>query len=575
MLLKTLRKITDDNVSALKTPMITAVLEGFFVAAPYAILAMTLPDILRGRMDYPTFLLWYTALILVFVIRGVLSLKSYGGGMRAGYRIGAGIRLCLGEHLRRLSMGFFSDRNTGELVNRLFMNAAMVEQMVGHFLTQSITNICTAVFISIALFAMNPRMALIMVAALAVGLPLLLGLLRFVGRESEKKGRIMDRVNSGILEYLHGITVFRAFNVTGMGFKRLHTALDELRRFAIWFEIRGFAVALTYVMLLELGFVILLFSGLLFVRNGSLGAPEMIVFLVVSLRFYRPLHRFSENASLTRATFSGALSIEKIFEYQPISGKDVALPDDFTICFDRVGFGYGSTEVLRDVSFTAPARSMTALVGPSGSGKSTLVRLVARFWDVNQGRITVGGKEIRTMAPDALLGKISMVFQDVYLFRDSIYNNIHIGNDHASREEVIEAARKAQCHDFIIRLPDGYDTQIGEGGATLSGGEKQRIAIARAMLKDAPIVLLDEATASLDPENDRLVQAAIDSLVTSKTLLVIAHRLHTVTAADQIVVLENGRIAETGRHSDLLEKEGLYARLWKEQQTPTGFGGKN
>jgi ATP-binding cassette subfamily B protein len=571
MLFNTLRKVTGDNLSYLHPPLIAAVLEGLFVAAPYGILAVMLLNILRGHMEAAAFWYWYAALVLSFVARALCSLISYGGGMRAGYKAGTAIRLHLGEHLRKLSMGYFAERNTGELVNRLFLNAEMVEKMIGHFLTQAITNVCTSLFVMIGLFWMLPKMAAVMVAPLLIGLPLLLGLFKLVGREIKKKGEITDRANSYILEYLHGIMVFKAFNVTGMGFKRLKKALDELRRFTIWFEVKGFTVALIYVSILELGFVALVFTGVSLVRAGSLGVPEMIVFLVVSLRFYRPLHRFAENASLTRATFSGARAIEDVFENEPISGDDVTPITDFTIRFDAVGFGYESTEVVKNVSFTAPERSMTALVGPSGSGKSTLVKLVARFWDVDRGRITIGDRDIRAMAPDVLLGNISMVFQDVYLFKDTILNNIRIGNDRAGRDEVIAAARKANCHDLIMNLPDGYDTVIGEGGATLSGGEKQRIAIARAMLKDAPIVLLDEATAALDPENDRLIQTAIDNLVKSKTLLVVAHRLHTVTAADQIVVLDEGRVVQKERHRDLLAGDGLYARLWREQQAPIGF----
>ena len=574
MFISTLKKITNGNISYLNAPVAAAVLEALFVAAPYALLALILPDILTGRMATATFGYWYMALLFCFAMRAFFSLKSYGGGMCAGYRMGAAIRLSLGEHLPKLSMGFFSKRDIGELVNRLFLNTEMVEQMVGHFLTQSITNICTSLFVMIALFLINPKMAAVMVAALGLGLPLLAGLLKFVGREIKKKGAITDRANSRILEYLHGIMVFKAFNVTGMGFERLKEALDDLRRFTIQLEIKGFTVALTYVAILELGFVVLVFAGIYFVKQNNLGIPEMIVFLVVSLRFYRPLHRFSENAALTRATFTGARAIEEIFDHKPIEGSDTTPVSDFTICFDSVGFGYKSSEVVSNVSFTAKQRSMTALVGPSGSGKSTLIKLAARFWDVDRGKITVGGKDIRTMAPEALLSNISMVFQDVYLFNDTIENNICMGKENAGRNEVMAAARKAQCHDLIMGLPQGYDTIIGEGGGTLSGGEKQRIAIARAMLKDAPIVLLDEATASLDPENDRLVQTAIDSLISSKTLLVIAHRLHTVTAADQIVVLDHGKIIQQGQHKELLAKNGLYARLWNEQQHPMGFGKK-
>jgi len=567
----TLSRVTDDNLDDLKPPMVYAVLEGLFAAIPFAVLACVLPDILAGRLTRQGFCYWYLVLLLTFAMRAVVALKSYHGGMVAGYRIGAAIRLHLGEHLRRLSMGFFSRHNTGELVNRLFQNVSLAEMMIGHFLTQSITNAGTSLFLLAGLLLIIPDLALILPVPLLIGLPLLWILFKLVGREGKKKLGIVDRANAYILEYLHGIVVFKAFNVTGMGFKRLQSALRQLQRFCIGFELKGFGIVLTYAAILELGFVVLMFTGVAFVLNGKLGKMEMFAFLVVALRVFRPLHRFAENASLTRHAFGGIRAIDKIFDQAPIDGSDETPLSDFTIRFDNVGFGYGAAQVIKQVNFTARERSMTALVGASGSGKSTLVRLIARFWDTNRGRITIGGRDIRTMAPDVLLGHISMVFQDVYLFQDTILNNIRIGNGKAGRQAVINAAKKARCHDFIMALPNGYDTVVSEGGATLSGGEKQRISIARAMLKDAPIVLLDEATASLDPENDSLVQLAIDNLVKSKTLIVIAHRLQTVTGADRIMVLDQGRVIQEGSHEQLLAREGRYRHMWNEQQEITGF----
>ena len=240
--------------------------------------------------------------------------------------------------------------------------------------------------------------------------------------------------------------------------------------------------------------------------------------------------------------------------------------------FDHVSFGYGKTEVLHDISLRFPARSVTALVGPSGSGKSTITRLAARFWDVNRGAVRLGGVDVRDMKSDEVLSRISVVFQDVYLFHDTVEGNIRMGKPDATQEEIIAAARAAACHDFIMALPDGYQTMVGEGGSTLSGGEKQRISIARALLKDAPIVLLDEATASLDPENEVLIQQAISALVAEKTVIVIAHRLQSIMSADNIVVLDEGQVAEQGTHEELLKRNGIYARLWAEQSQATSWG---
>ena len=570
-MIHTMQKVTGNNLGCIRRPFLSAVLEGFFIAAPYAVLAVVLSGILNGQMGAFRFWWLYAVMVLLFAVRFAFSLESNGGGMVAGYRVGGSIRQHLGEHLRTLPMGFFAQRDTGEVVNRLFHVVAMVEMMIGHFMTQAVRNVCTPFAVFVVLTRISLPMAGIMAAVLALALPFLGGLLRFVDKEGKKRVVMIDRSNSYILEYLHGINVLKAFNVAGMGFKRLDKALRELQHFSLWFEVKCFAVSLTYAAILELGFVALLFGGLALIRSGNLSIPGMIVFLVVSLKFYRPLHRLSENSALSRAAFGGVKAVEEIFDEPSIQGDVAAPPPDFTIRFENVGFGYGAKDVIGNVSFTARERSMTALVGPSGSGKSTLVKLIARFWDVDRGRVTLGGRDIKAMDPEALLAHISMVLQDVYLFHDTIANNIRFGKASATMDEVTAAAQKAQCHEFIAALPNGYDTVIGEGGTTLSGGEKQRISIARAIMKNAPIVLLDEATASLDPETDRLVQQAIDHLVQSKTLVVIAHNLATIAKADRIVVLEGGQVVQQGRHDDLLRQEGRYRRMWHEQQNLTGF----
>jgi ATP-binding cassette subfamily B protein len=572
---KTIRYIAGQNISYLKRPACYSLLEGLCIAAPYGVIALFLPDMLGSSLSEALFWHYYALILLFLGLRAFFAHKGYGGGMRAGYEAGTAVRLNLGEHLRKLSMGFFNDRNTGELANRLFENVGMLEMMISHFFTQAVAYLSTSLFMLIIMFFIYPLMTLVMLLPLILALPLLWGLLKMVGREGEKRIQKIDVANSYILEYLHGITVFKSYNLTGLGFERLAKALEELKAFSIRFEIKGFAVVLSYSALLETGFVLLIMVGIRLVQGGDMDLAALTVFLILSLRFYRPLHRFAENAALTRYAYTGAKAINEVLEVEEIpGGSSSANISKFDIRFDKVSFGYKEKKVIHDISFTAGEHSMTALVGPSGSGKSTLTRLIARFWEVDQGSIMVGGNDIRTISPDVLLGHISMVFQEVYLFNDTVYNNIRIGKDSAEPEEVTGAARIALCHDFIEALPHGYDTVIGEGGATLSGGEKQRIAIARAILKDAPIVLLDEATASLDPENDRLIQAAIDRLVRSKTLIVIAHRLHTIMAADRIVVLGDGEIMQTGTHPELIAQKGWYADMWREQQSEARLNSK-
>lgn len=570
-MIATLRKITGNNIDVLKRPLTCAFIEGLCIAAPYAILAIILPSLLRNSLAPSHFWWMYGVIILMFALRTACSFVSYGGGMVAGYRMGASIRLHVGEHLRTLPMGFFANHDIGELVNRLFFNVGMVEMMVSHFMTQAMAYVATPLGIAFVMLWLSPQMSGVVFIFLLVALLLLWGLLKLVDREGKRRIAMIDNTNAHILEYLHGITVLKAFNITGTGFKRLDKALRALQKFSIRFELKGFSVVLAYAAILEMAFVALIFVGMFLVRQGKIGVPEMITFLIISIRFSRPLHRFAENSALTRASFSGARAIEDILDTPSIAGIQLPSLQDFSVHFKDVTFRYEREDVIKKVTFTAPAQSMTAFVGPSGSGKSTLARLIARFWDIHHGSITIGGQNIAHMSPDALLEHMAMVFQDVYLFKDSIFNNIAFGKEGATKEEVIKAARLAQCHDFIMQLPGGYETVVGESGGTLSGGEKQRIAIARAILKNAPIILLDEATASLDPENDQLIQKAIDTLIRSKTLIVIAHRLHTIKMADNIVVLEKGKVVEQGQHEQLLRKKGLYARMWQEQQKPVGF----
>ncbi|KIX14277.1 ABC transporter ATP-binding protein [Dethiosulfatarculus sandiegensis] len=568
-MLKTIKNICGQDIGYLKSPLVYSVVEGALLAAPYIVLAFLLPGLLLAGQPDNEFWVSYGLIALFFALRIFVTRKSYSGGMQAGYRAGAAIRLNMGEHLRKLPMGFFSQRDTGELVNRLFQNVGMVEMMIGHFMSQAVSNLAAPLALLAFLLITAPFLSGVMLLTLVAAFPLFYVLIKMVDKDCDKRVQMLDVANSRILEYLHGITVFKAFNQTGMGFTRLARALAELRDFSIRFELKSFAASLVYSAVLEMGFVVLIYAGWQMIAGGMMEPYGLLIFLILALRFYRPLHRFAENAALTRGSFSGAKAIHQVFEEKeiPAPEKRPVELSNFEIRFDRVSFGYKGKKVLHDFSFVAPEKTMTALVGPSGSGKSTVTKLIARFWDVDQGAVKIGGVDARDLPPEILLGNMSMVFQDVYLFNDTILNNIRIGNPEASLEEVRKVAREALCHDFIEAFPKGYQTVIGEGGATLSGGEKQRIAIARAMLKNAPIVLLDEATASLDPENDRLIQKAVERLVKSKNLIVIAHRLHTIVKAGQIIVLEDGRITQKGDHEELIKQNGWYAQMWQEQKS--------
>jgi len=376
-----------------------------------------------------------------------------------------------------------------------------------------------------------------------------------------------------MLEYLDGIKNIKAFNLHGKKFVRLEKAFQNLKKQSIKQEAVAGPSVMLGIWFLNVGTALIMLAGISFVIAGTLSIPYFLFFLIIGTRMYDPLSRALISFIELSYYAISANRIKEVFDLKPLPEPAVSAKlSSHNVEFKNVWFRYRETDVLKDVSFSLPENSMTALVGPSGSGKSTITRLIARFWDVNQGEIMVGGRTVKKLKYSDLLANISMVFQDVYLFNDTILNNIKVGKANASMEEVVTAAKKARCHEFIEKLPHGYETMVGEGGATLSGGEKQRVSIARAILKDTPIILLDEATASLDPENELYIQEAIGELIKSRTLIVIAHRLSTITHANQILVLKEGEIVERGTHQELLAKDSsLYQGMWNEQRRAHGW----
>ena len=518
-----------------------------------------------------TRLWWIFGIMAVYMLVMALAERaSYRANFRGAYEMSASGRLSLAEHLRKLSLGFLSKRDPGDLSSMLVTDFMMAETGISHHLPQLMGAIVMPVLAFASLVWIDWRMAVSMFAALPLAL-----LVLWASTKAQRKlsGRqIQAKINAGnrLEEYLQGIRVMKAYNLIGDRFVRLRDAFAELRRACIRQEALLGPFVLLSITLVRAGLTMMVLCGTYLLLGGKLSILVFVLFLVVGSRVFDPLTSALTNFTEFRYFSIAGGRILSLMNEPEMKGEQQS-PAAGDIRFEHVSFAYQDKEVLHDINITLPKNSLTALVGPSGSGKSTVMKLCARFYDPQKGCIFFNGVPMNEINPESLMSHISMVFQDVYLFQDTIRNNIRFGKTDATEEEIIAAAKKACCHDFIMRLPKGYDTLVGEGGCTLSGGEKQRISIARAMLKDAQIILLDEATASLDPENEVEVQKAIDTLIKGRTVIAIAHRLKTIKGADQIIVLDNGQIKEKGTHETLMQAEGLYAQLWNIQEQISGW----
>ncbi len=442
-------------------------------------------------------------------------------------------------------------------------DCAGLETAFSHYIPEFIASVISVLFIGISLFIMEWRMALALLWVVPVAFLITAG-----GKVHQDKINLMNKQAQleradGIQECIETVKEIKANNQTEKYLSELDNKLKASEKISIKAELHVAMFVVSAQMILRIGVATVVLIGSILLINGETDFFTFLMFMIAASRVFDPLSGSLINLA---AMFNSLLQINRMkkIEEQPIqTGTELVSYQGYDICFEHVGFAYNDGEtVLKDVSFTARQGEVTALVGPSGGGKSTAAKLAARFWDVTKGKITLGGVDISGVEPETLLYNFSIVFQDVVLFNNTVMENIRLGKRNATDEEVLEAAKAAQCDEFVNRMPKGYQTMIGENGSTLSGGERQRISIARALLKDAPVVLLDEATASLDVENESYIQNAIAHLVKNKTVLVIAHRMRTIVGADKIIVLENGEVAEQGNHEELLAKQGLYNRLW-------------
>ena len=510
-------------------------------------------------------------LVLFALLSFATHLQQYKATYGLVYNEVKTTRLSLAERLRKLPLGYFGKRDLADLTETIMGDVNRMEQVWSHVLGYLYGAYISTAIIAVCLLVYDWRLAIACLWGVPIAFGLLFGSRKIAARNAERTKKAAVRVSDGIQEALENVREIRATNQEERYLNGLNQKIDEHERVTIQGELGTGLFVNAASVIMRLGVATTILVGANLILSGSIDFMLLFLFLLVITRVYAP---FDQSLALIAEMFVSQVSADRmneIYDTPTAEGAEKFEPKGHDIVFEHVGFSYDEKEVLHDVSFTAKEGEVTALVGPSGSGKSTCARLAARLWDISKGVIRVGGVDISTVDPEVLLRDYSMVFQDVVLFDDTVMENIRLGKRGATDEEVRAAAKAANCDEFIHRLPQGYNTPIGENGAKLSGGERQRISIARALLKDAPIVLLDEATASRDVENETKVQGALSRLLAGKTVLVIAHRMRTVEAADKIVVLADGRVAEEGTPAELMDKNGLYRRMVELQRQSTGW----
>lgn len=541
-------------------------LQNIMLMVPVALMYYLAADLINGTVPANHRYTYIAGCVIILVVFGVVFFLQYNSSFFTTYRESEHRRINIAEKLRTLPLSFFGKKDLADLTSTILGDCTVLEHNFSHVMPQFFGAMISTVLIAISLFFFDWRMALAALWVLPIAL-IIVGCSGNVQRGiSRRKRNVAIAQADGLQEYLETIKDLKSYNAEESyldGLKGKITALEK-ESFKAELGTAVFVVSASCILRFGIGTVALVGSVLL--CSGKLDVLTFLMFILVVSRIYEPMQGTLMNLAAVIAQDVNVERMNEITDYPVQKGSDELDVKSYDIEFSNVSFSYDKNEkVLCDISFTAKQGEVTALIGPSGGGKSTVSKLAARFWDVDGGSIRLGGKDISQVDPEKLLSAYSIVFQDVILFDNTIMENIRIGRKGATDEEVMQAAREAQCNEFIGRLPDGYQTVIGENGSALSGGERQRISIARALLKDAPVVLLDEATASLDAENETYIQKAISRLIKNKTVIIIAHRMRTVSGADKIVVIDGGHVAETGKPSELIKKNGIYAKMVRLQ----------
>ena len=556
----------------LKKSIVISFISAVFTAMQFGALMVALDCVINNNHDMKN--IWKLLLIMIISIVGriVCTYFSLKDQTATGYFMVSDKRIHIGDLLRYIPMGFFNENSLGNITAVVTTTLGDVENSASRCLVMLLGGFLNTIVLALAMFFVDWRIGLISVVGIGVYLIVTEFAQRYIVKSGTERQRAQESLVESVLEYIQGMSVVKAYNLQKNRNQSVQKKIDDSCKKALNIEYHVVPWSAARRIIINIFSVIIMLAAIKLYMQESIDIVYCILTLVASFMIYKELEsagNMSDLLQMLGASIDKANSIDST-PTMDIEGKDLRAQDS-SVEFKNVSFSYGDKKILDNVSLSIPPKTTTAIVGPSGGGKTTMCNLIARFWDVDNGEILVGNHNVKDYKLDNLMKNISMVFQNVYLFQDTIENNIKFGKNDATHEEVVEAAKKACCHDFIMELPDGYNTIIGEGGGTLSGGQKQRISIARAMLKDAPIIILDEATANVDPENEKELQSAIDALTHDKTIIMIAHRLKTVENADQILVLSNGHIVQKGTHEELLIQDGIYSDFINARKNALGW----
>lgn len=563
-----MKELANEDYKKLVMPIILSVFDSILNSCMYGVMLFLLLDLSTGNLDYQILKNYTLILIVIFLLRCIAQAISFTQAQCIGSDVSYKLRLRTANHLHKLYLGYFNKNSIGKLTGTLITDVNDFEAIITHCLCDIIKVISFTIISLILAFWLNITFGVVLAFLIVAAFPLLMISGNISARNSAKLRTANNQVTSRVVEYINGMKTFRLYNLIGNHFTKLDETLQELKKVSTKSEISILPFALSFSVVTSFIVPFSLILGIYLFTVSKIDSATFLVLILLSVSVSSILNVLSSLYPQVRSISKASENILSVLHTKPLPYKmDNTDFSNFDIEFSDVSFQYTDTiTVLQNVSFKAKQGTTTALIGPSGSGKTTVVSLIARFWDIQNGTISIGNKNIKDISPDILTQYMSIVFQDVYLLNDTVFNNIRLGKPDATMEEVIQASKEANCHEFISQMEHGYDTVIGEGGSTLSGGEKQRISIARALLKNSPIVLLDETTSNLDADNEYEIQSAFNHLMKDKTVFVIAHRLGTIVNADNILVLDKGIIKEHGNHQKLLEQNGWYAKMYEEQR---------